>query len=42
MANYSVWTPLQNKRVDNNFLAESDDDDNFSVSRFSGNNQDTY
>lgn len=38
MAKYSVWTPMQNKRVDNNFLSESDDDDNFSVSGFSGSN----
>ena len=36
MAKYSVSTPLQSKRVDNNFLVESDDDDDLSVSDFSG------
>ena len=41
MAAYSVSTPLQSKRVDNNFLFESDDDDDTSISDFSGSNQDT-
>lgn len=41
MAKYSVSTPLQSKRVDNNFLFESDDDDDLSVSDFGGSNQDT-
>ena len=38
---YSISTPLQSKRVDNNFLFQSDDDDNLSVSDFSCSNQDT-
>ena len=41
MAKYSVSTPLESKRVDNNFLFESDDDDDLSVWDFSGSNQDT-
>ena len=36
MAKYSVSTPLQSKSVDNNFLFESVDDDDLSVSDFSG------
>lgn len=42
MAAYSVSTPLQSKRVDNNFSFESDDDDDASISDFSGSNHDTY
>ena len=41
MAKYSVSIPLESKRVDNNFLFESDDDDDLSVWDFSGSNQDT-
>ena len=41
MAKYSVSTPLESRRVDSNFLFESNDDDDLSVWDFSGSNQDT-
>ena len=41
MTKYFVSTPLQSKRIDNNFLFESDDDDALSISDFNGSNQDT-
>ena len=39
MAKYSESTPLENKRVDNNFSLKSDDD-NLSISGFSGRSHD--
>ena len=41
MAKYSISRPMQNERVDDNFLFKSDDDNDFSISGFSDSIQET-